>query len=808
MPITFTTTINELAKRGDVGQRCFNSCLSNGMDTVIDLVFRYDERDGFRHIRNCGAKTDEELTRALKMAHSCGTVSEVAKSFCEAMTLELNDLKDQIYLDIRGELGTSRELALFDRTFPSVEELIYLSFRHRIGMLDLVDKVDLGPEAEKPSIQEKFSVQKHATAFLLTLSERVNALHPQQTHTAERKALADLGRDISLTLRTKYAPEYYENLLAGDKIALIEHEFTRMFDESPRILQNFINHWEFTVHSLWQFLRMTEEEFFGYFTSRRKGATLFWQFLQTYRNYVDTIIDSSQESDRRRGLLIRYPFLSEHDLVDVDRFINQHGRTPMLMVADRYFANTENRAAQIYASCFGLGGRQKLRKIDVAQETGLTQERIRQIITDFQPSEKSLTDDPDWNHYGFDKRLLIGSESRNWREAMKEEGLEPVFPKFAGLAMLFCDFAYRRVAGVDKFLVVKTSPNRFDRYIRMLLDRKGDNHRDDLFVSVGELGAEERMDDRYLFQETLLNDVAPMTGVETIGDMFFFPRNTVDVAGEVYSMLEKEGKPMHINDILEKINAHFPELGMNKERLKFQIRNNNGILPIGKTSKYSLRKWSHVFTGSIRDLVKQMLTESTVPLDMDTIMDNVDVNFDTNRYNVYNSLQIGEDFVQFEGGRFGLKGKEYPEEYTVVDRTSHRRNFDDHFKEYKRFVDQNGHHPYTSGNEEEDRLKRWQTNVLKCTVTVAPDQLETLRHYLAATSHLPYTANEHNFKNYCDRYLRFVATNGTMPSLKSDPELAQWFKKYIGKYMDYTDNRRAYFEKLLEDLSKLPSGLF
>ena len=85
------------------------------------------------------------------------------------------------------------------------------------------------------------------------------------------------------------------------------------------------------------------------------------------------------------------------------------------------------------------------------------------------------------------------------------------------------------------------------------------------------------------------------------------------------------------------------------------------LKPIGKSSMYTLAEWTHVYRGSIRDLVADILKKSKIPLHIDEIMKKVLPAYPyTNKGSVTSSLGSDKErFVLLGDGYYGLRKRKY-----------------------------------------------------------------------------------------------------------------------------------------------------
>lgn len=794
MHVNFTTTIKELVDAGMLSHRSYNTCIANGIETIRDLDHYHVADNGFLHFRNCGTKTNNELVAVLEQAHENLDPVNASENFIQSLPQDVSDaIKEGIEKFVPYASG-SPVARMFHHIYTP-DLFIYRCYRERDRILTVADSDFDCVDASDMTIA-RYELRRRIVNIVAFAYEcMANNYDPRVKR--ERLFLKRLRNAMDSRLHTDYMEGYFDALLTPKKMRLAQRKFEALVNESPRITVNFINKYELSLKQAWSCLNLKEDQFYQKFSTCRKGAQGFMKLLGEFKEYLEYLITSSDDDDNRHEMQHHFPFLNDEDALKAVRYKEKYGNLPMFFITDRYFTSTASRQHNIYAHCFGLGGYQPKRKTEVADELGVSRERVRQIICDSNFSKLGFSDKSLWKHYDFIGRHIICPNYPGWRMAFANEGLQPTFSMFAGIMVAVHGYAYKRLAGVDKFVVLPEHEERYGGYLKKMLDLRDRTHVDDKLVELNEFLTPEDASCHEICQNISV-DLARYLEVQVLGSRLFFPHTTVDVVAEVRAMLAAEGNPLHVDDILIRMNRRFPDLHLTKDNLKFQMRSSDDIVPKGKTSRYCLNTWTHIFIGSIRDLVKKILSDSDRPMDMDEIMGIVAENFDTTQYNVYNSLLVSDDFQLYEGSRFGLSGKDYEKSgFKRVGRNSGRKNFMERFAEYKNFVELHGHHPFNGHDEPQSTLKRWQSNILKQNIAVSEENLEEFRHYMEETKGIPFTSTEASFKHNCDKYAALLKEYGVHGIASAAPEMAEWFEKTKQRFQEYHDRRHDYFMELL-----------
>ncbi len=139
-------------------------------------------------------------------------------------------------------------------------------------------------------------------------------------------------------------------------------------------------------------------------------------------------------------------------------------------------------------------------------------------------------------------------------------------------------------------------------------------------------------------------------------------RNTlVKLSEYIIDILEKHGKPMQLKEIHQQLSVITPKTPHNIESLRSSILSIDEIIAIGKTSTYSLKKWSEIKTGTIKELVAEYLEQFNEPRHISDVTDFVVKYRDTSDKNILSNLKLDRTntFMFFKKGYIGLRSRKY-----------------------------------------------------------------------------------------------------------------------------------------------------
>jgi hypothetical protein len=132
-----------------------------------------------------------------------------------------------------------------------------------------------------------------------------------------------------------------------------------------------------------------------------------------------------------------------------------------------------------------------------------------------------------------------------------------------------------------------------------------------------------------------------------------------------------------------------------------------------------------------------------------------------------------------------------------------RCSVDKRFKEFKVFVATNNRIPNLIGENEEVTLARWLGNVQHGRIDTTSEQEIEIKQFLEQNKELPQNGTEYQFLQNCERIKDIVAKTQRLPKQTEYSSEYQWFMKYQRLYKTLLDNRKRFFEDLLQYLHKI-----
>ena len=141
----------------------------------------------------------------------------------------------------------------------------------------------------------------------------------------------------------------------------------------------------------------------------------------------------------------------------------------------------------------------------------------------------------------------------------------------------------------------------------------------------------------------------------------------------------------------------------------------------------------------------------------------------------------------------GLANKDYGQEYKIISRT-----FEESLKAFVDFVHENKRFPYPSSRGYEGMLNHWYSKAKKL-ISLSDSEILTFSKAIKGLedNHYPHNSRESEFLSFCQSYKDFVSATYRLVSDEDDMDMFSWFTKSAKNYLDWKDNRRFYFQDLL-----------
>lgn len=797
MEFNLDTTIKELHELGIISVRTYNSLHYAGMDTLGEILDNIETPMDLLNIRNFGKKSYTEVDAILnQMIREHKAVVPEQK---EAKFAALGETIIGIITDAYNEVtaGETEVKAYLQAAYPQPCDM------HELVMGDLDNMLVV---VEEYTLNENLEIRHSYKEFIELVLNKM-----EYTQKAENAIYVEYKRK-SLNLAIKMENFSYEQIskyfLSPISRDYLEKTYQAQLESSLSVRSKnfaakFLPHFD-------DLIKYADEPLASYRNicpgqSMMKTLTELFQFNQKFRRVFDRVSKLSDDEIQTEFLKRDYPFLMNRQRQFVFDFIKEHNHAPLFFLMYHYLRLSENRSNKIYCLLNGIFDGKKRTYYEIADAMNLSRERVRQIVYGtIEVQESALANNDGWDYYSELFGLpFIYEKTKEYVRLKEVEHLPADFEVFASLVKLKADFKAEDVEGHTILMNNNYSDLKLTDCLDTLFSIIDAKYSADTYVPIDGVLSTVPEQLKPAMKELVKYITTEIYRVQiTEDEKLYLPQNYIDIAEELYDILDKKGEPMHVEDIFKEFKTRYPDHKFTDPlQIKSYLFKHKHIKAVGKTSCYALDSWEGIYFGSIRDLLVDLLSDSDVPLHIDNLYDGVTEHYPkTTKASIAATMEDEnfQRFVEFEGSYFGLTSKEYPAEFVPASSVQ-RYSFEDRFQMFKDFIETYRRFPSYNGGDNEASLMRWYYNIKTEVLSMTDEQRalfnDTLKRYDELG--IPRYATESEFLLKCQNVKDYIRQHHTLPTNREAPELYAWLRRSRDNYDSYTDKRRQYMTDLL-----------
>lgn len=759
-----------------ISARAFNLCQYNDINNVGDLI-RYHADKGIKSIRNCGKKSLEELLLIIETVNFENAIQILEKQDqYSAIPEVIKHLFENSYLTPLPSFSENCIEQFFEE-FKRPDD--FYSF-FCLKQYELADRF-IGIKT--------IELKQYCYQLLTNIITKVKSEHLDGSYSYEFFVIAKTiiwFCDDPFVVKLEETDQIIrmkKEMILGD----FEERFNTLSSRARTVFYTKTPNYLMVV----SLLNSKESQWKDWYFPERtmKGtASEVIAFLTTLKTSLLQYISLEDVVIGKKFVLINYPFLTDEQCGFVYNYRQQHRHYPMFFILQQYLTKTKKKAEIMFADATGIiDGRFKTQN-EIAKATGNSRESVRQIL---KTGSKKLFLDKDWRYYHFEETDIITQDNAasTYQSVVNNEIAYLSFDSFASICSLGFDFWIGRY---NKTLFLINS--RFNKNIINAVCRE-----------IEEFKTKKRFKDCYLQLKThlttvaesekeayllLLRDIIKKAYGLTIGktEKIFFPKTCLNIEDNLCEILRKEDRPLSFNILYQKLlQRNSGHKTLDPIRVRQVIQHSKKFNAIGLTSHYALAEWSDVYTGSIRDLVAQLLLEADKPMYIDEIMPKVlQVYPNTNRRSVSSSLNLSDRFISLGYGYFGLAENDY-------------EGFVPEQKPKKKFQITLPKKTKEAKKVKKEKIKDVKdSNKVSSSEETGPNETKTIN---TEPKKVQQPETQIEFQRKCRQYLEFVISH-SIPTPETNQYLFLWFNEVITKIDELEEEKRIYFEEMVAVLRK------
>lgn len=642
------TPIERYFELGMISARAFNICKAADIGTVGDLI-QWHYEDGLRKLRNCGPYTIKEFEGVIRLVNYKHAIQLLEKlDRYEDLPKSLKDIIVDNYK--RPLLSFSLDcIRSFYDTFGDCKAFYSFFFRG-LNELDVRFNNLAGLE-----------LKHYCYQLLSEIHSSLRKAELDDTYTYE---LAVMARTVLWFCDDDFAAELEakDPDLRVRRKALLE-DFSERADQLVNAAASVRRHLIPNYSRAVAMMQLSEGEVRNKLLEIRSWGPTYRTIFLFLAELKETLYWYESIGGDELGNTVvanKYHYLMEEQVGFVADFYRQYGYYPMFFLLRERLATTKERVERIFAMATGLCDGCPKNLAEIGKEMECSRERIRQLMV---AAPKDLFKDKGWTHYQLGNTLVVSEVDDLFLDVVDREKVDIPFESFA----LVCTegFPMKTVKVNDlRFLVNNRLNVSVINKVCSEVGRQSRRIRAEIgFIRLDDLLSDVPDDKKGVYMEALPVIIAKAYGllVDETGNVVL-PPNGVDVVYELTEILRGKGRPMSMKELYAELIKRCPEVEHKGfEHVRGKVLRSEAIVPIGKSSRYTLAEWDNVYRGSIRELVVDILKKSKAPMHINEIMEKVLPAFPyTNKGSVTSSLGSDKErFVLCGNGYYGLRGRKY-----------------------------------------------------------------------------------------------------------------------------------------------------
>ena len=634
-----------------ISKRAFLVCMANEIYTVGDLLRAHND-NVLPKLRNCGKKTIKELEEVLAQ------LGPIGQTYALQLINKLDKYEDLSEAPKRIIVSAYNK-PLFNFSMDCID-LFYATFNDPRSFYSFfcLDQKNL---AERFNNLDNGELKHYCYQLLSEIRESFCKEQLSDTFTYE---LVVIARAVLWFCDDRFAEELETSdadLKTKRKILLDDfaENVEKLSKQTRRIQRWFIPTY---LKAVTMFL-LTEEqvaELLPQIWLHRAPHGEIFRFLAELNDVLFQYENLEGNEVSKTIIANKYPNLTEEQVGFVTDFYNQYRHYPMFFLLRERLAKSEDRLDRIFAMATGICDGHPMNLAEIGKEMECTRERVRQLM---EKAPKNLFRDKEWLYYQFDSTLVIAEVDDVYLNVVDHEKVNIPFESFAQVCIE--GFPLKAIKVNDmRFLVNKRLSSQIIDKVCREVNKQNKRVRsgidsipiDNLLKDI----PDDKKDDYRQALPVIITKAYRLV-VDENGNIVL-PPNGVDVIYELSEILRDKGRPMSLRELYAALIQRCPEVGHKSfEHIRAKVLQSEALKPIGKSSMYTLAEWNHVYRGSIRDLVADILKKSRTPMHIDEIMEKVLQAYPyTNKNSVTSSLGSDKErFVLCGEGYYGLKKRKY-----------------------------------------------------------------------------------------------------------------------------------------------------
>lgn len=803
--VSVNTPIEKLPDFKTLSVRSRNLCLRQHISTIGQLLVMEDSV--LMRLRNCGPRCMNEL-QSLKLKYSY-LLNETGKldervHHCQVLS------NKKFWESIERALAT-----LYSRAPAGLADLFrkMVGEPHRFIQLLSDRHPDVSKMLQHLTWKEFSDLRPYLGLFLSVLTDEM-LYYDKEFGDANRKVeeiVESAPVAMAHIMFRAYPSVVYVNLNSQ-----YEHNY-QMLSQRTRSVFSELASLEGCLPYLTGVKELRQKDFSKCGVKSFANFNKFFQ--EQYRIFNDTLLNLPVISNTDYYLneycaqyCDLYPFLTRDEQMDMARLEMAGQPLPVFYIWYKYVLWSDHCYIGVYRDYFGVNHEHRRHSVEEISRTyNISGERVRQLLISGGSDDALITTVKTAIAELFNNACYCSNDPI-WDKIYREHQLGISNTEIMGLAAMAHAYYDLVEADPERDLYMLIDQRKVKRIrlrnVIMTIQKKltmryTQDHIVDLFPMVRDCLTSESNGEDVMCLASAVSHV--FDGIPSVvapePGCLIIRQNSVDIIKVIPELLNEAGHPLSLDKLYKAYMDKYASYGdLNIQSFRTYVLRCRDIVSLGKRGQYALKDWPGIYKGCISDYIIEILSQSDTPVDLDVLNNRIiDMFPKTNRKSISTLLYVNRaNFTMYDGGFIGVSNRKYAGWSNKEKQVNPRVSFDVRFKEYCDFVVNNGRLPYSNNGESEGVLTRWRRNIMEHRVDVTPEQEKRLVRFLESVSSIPQNGTENRFRNNCDSVKEIVETEGRLPLSTREPSLYIWLKKSIREQGQWRDNRKEYFDNLID----------
>lgn len=387
----------------------------------------------------------------------------------------------------------------------------------------------------------------------------------------------------------------------------------------------------FKVSAIEPYFNLTFEEFAAKVDRplRSIDVKLLYLRVRDFQRIYDRVMNIPVEQLDVEEIIQKFPYLGPQEAQFVETFRAERGYYPMFFLLEQRLSKATRKEEKIFAMFYGIGKYRAKDRRDIAQEIGLSSERVRLYLgKPILKKDTFLMRNPDWNRYDLMDEIILTPTTSDFEKIAADERLSTEFEGFLGMVGLLGKFTLCKI-WKEPYAIAAPLADAYNweagcRAVLVASKLRYEHDTDEPFESV--LPTVENLfpDIRDAVFDIMATLAYELFGIETQQKhRFHFTRNSIDETRALIEILDRNGIPMHLRELLMTFNTQHPKWALDDvATVKKLLNQSDDVYACGYSGMYASHQCADPL--EVYDVVENIVRDMPdYPVPIDEIMDEV-----------------------------------------------------------------------------------------------------------------------------------------------------------------------------------------